>query len=209
MKIKFSKMHGLGNDFMLIDAINQQVNLSAAQIRSMADRHFGVGFDQLLLVERPRQTDAEFQYRIFNSDGGEVEQCGNGARCFARFVVDHGLTQNSEILVDTNSGRIRLQLMDDGQVRVDMGQPVFEPAQIPLQLNPSIRYKIELKQEVIEFGAVSIGNPHMVILVDDVSQARVQALGAVLEKHPVFPQRANIGFMQVLNREQIKLRVFE
>ena len=202
-------MHGLGNDFMVVDAINQDFTPSPEQIMKLSDRHFGVGFDQLLLVEAPKSKDAEFQYRIFNSDGGEVEQCGNGARCFARFVVDQGLTDSIDIPVDTNSGRISLRLGENGQVTVNMGEPRFEPAQIPLDLKQADHYEIMINQQLIEFGAVSMGNPHAVILVDDVGTVRLQELGPALEKHPIFPNRANIGFMQVLNRNKIKLRVFE
>lgn len=209
MNIKFNKMHGLGNDFMVIDAINQQITLSAEQIRQLGDRHFGVGFDQLLLVEPPRDVGAEFQYRIFNCDGYEVEQCGNGARCFARFVTDKGLTKSKDIVVDTNSGRISLRLQENDQVTVDMGRPVFEPEHIPLCHALSDRYEVTINQSLITFGAVSMGNPHAVIQVDDVANAPLEEIGPLLEQHAMFPKRANIGFMQVLSRDKIKLRVYE
>lgn len=209
MDIKFSKMHGLGNDFMVIDAINQDISLSTEQIKKLSDRHFGVGFDQLLLVEAPMSDGAEFQYRIFNSDGSEVEQCGNGARCFARFVVDQGLTQSLDIPVDTNSGRIHLRLAENNLVTVNMGEPIFEPVQIPLDAKLADHYEIMINQQLIKFGAVSMGNPHAVILVDDINTARLQEIGPALEKHAIFPNRANIGFMQVLHKNAIKLRVFE
>jgi diaminopimelate epimerase len=210
MNLSFTKMHGLGNDFVVIDAINQSVNLSPEQVRHIADRHRGVGCDQLLLVESPTLDDVDFRYRIFNSDGGEVEQCGNGARCFARFVVDGGLTQKTEISVETASGVIHPRLMDDGQVAVDMGIPRFAPAELPFSGNvESDRYLLLINGEEVEIGAVSMGNPHAVVLVDDVAGAPLASLGAALESHALFPRRVNVGFMQVVSRQQIRLRVFE
>ncbi|MDH5300767.1 MAG: diaminopimelate epimerase [Gammaproteobacteria bacterium] len=210
MKIEFSKMHGLGNDFVVIDAINQQINLSSEQVRFLADRHFGVGCDQLLLVEKASRPSVDFRYRIFNADGSEVEQCGNGARCFARFVANHGLTSKTEIPVETAGGDIVLRLQDDGQVTVDMGVPRFDPAVLPLTMAArQARYDVEIDGELTTFGAVSMGNPHAVIMVDDVTRAPVDTLGPILESHPLFPRRVNVGFMQVKSADHIALRVYE
>jgi len=208
--LRFTKMHGLGNDFIVIDAVRQTVQLSSAQISRLADRHWGIGFDQLLLVEPYTGAEADFRYRIFNADASEVEHCGNGARCFARFVVEQGLTDKTEIPVMTASGRIVLTLQADSQVSVDMGVPKLEPADIPLVSEQrQTLYTVDLDGQSIEFAAVSMGNPHAVLLVEDVDQSPVARLGAVLEQHALFPRRANIGFMQVLDRETIRLRVFE
>jgi diaminopimelate epimerase len=208
--LAFTKMHGLGNDFVVFDAISQNVALSPEQIRFIADRHFGVGCDQLLLVERPTLPGVDFRYRIFNADGGEVEQCGNGARCFARFVVDKGLTTKREIAVETKSGIIRPRLEDDGQVTVDMGAPRFTPRDIPFQAEAEAdRYIIDLDGVDVEIGAVSMGNPHAVIRVDDVDAAPVSDWGPRIERHPRFPQRVNVGFVQVVSRDHLRLRVFE
>jgi diaminopimelate epimerase len=208
--INFTKMHGLGNDFVVIDAINQAVNLSPEQIRFLADRHFGIGFDQLLLIEKPEKPDADFKYRIFNADGGEVAQCGNGARCFARFVNEKNLFTGNEIAVDTNNGRLVLKINKDNTVSVNMGVPEFNPAKIPLAAElESDSYSVTVNGQTIHFGAVSMGNPHAVIKVDDAAAAPVQEFGRLLENHALFPERANIGFMQILDRMRIKLRVFE
>jgi diaminopimelate epimerase len=208
--INFTKMHGLGNDFVVIDAINQTINLSPEQIRFMAGRHFGIGFDQLLLVEKPVNNNADFKYRIFNADGGEVSQCGNGARCFARFVKEKGLFAGDEIIVDTNSGQLVLRLIGGNLVRVNMGVPKHEPKAIPLLAEQeSLVYVTEINGTMVEFGAVSMGNPHAVIRVEDVGLAPVAELGQLLESHALFPERANIGFMQIVNRNHIKLRVYE
>ena len=208
--INFTKMHGLGNDFVVIDAINQAINLSPEQIRFMADRHFGIGFDQLLLVEKPISENANFKYRIFNADGSEVSQCGNGARCFARFVKGKGLFAGDEIIVDTNSGQLVLRLVSGGLVRVNMGIPKHEPMAIPLSaVQETLVYVTEINGRKVEFCAVSMGNPHAVIRVEDVGLAPVAELGKILESHPLFPERANIGFMQIVNRNHIKLRVYE
>jgi diaminopimelate epimerase len=208
--LNFTKMHGLGNDFVVLDGINQCVDLSTAQIRHIADRHLGVGCDQLLLVEAYDGADAEFRYRIFNADGSEVEQCGNGARCFARFVYDQGLTQHTTIPVVTASGRIVLQIQADGQVTVDMGVPVLEPAQIPfISAQRQTLYTLETHTTSVALAAVSMGNPHAVLQVPDVESAPVSTLGAALESHPAFPKRVNVGFMQVIGRDHIRLRVFE
>jgi len=208
--IKFTKMHGLGNDFVVIDAINQRIALTPEQIRFMSDRHFGIGFDQLLLVEKPVSNNADFKYRIFNADGGEVAQCGNGARCFARFVRDKTLSDKDEIRVDTNSGQLLLRFNENGQVTVNMGVPRHKPVEIPLHAEQeALFYKVSVNGIEHTFGAVSIGNPHAVIQVNDIKTAPVAELGQVLESHAVFPERANIGFMQIIDRNHIKLRVYE
>ena len=210
MKLKFTKMHGAGNDFVVIDAINQQLELTVAQIRHIADRRFGVGCDQLLLIERPTHEDADFRYRIFNADGSEVEQCGNGARCFVRFVHDHGLTQQREICVETASGLIFPKLENDGCVTVNMGVPRFEPADIPFIADARApTYSLDVDGSIVLVSAVSMGNPHAVQLVDDVDNAPVTQVGALIENHPRFPNRVNAGFMQIINRNHIRLRVFE
>lgn len=210
MQIEFTKMHGLGNDFVVIDAVHQSVFLSTEQLRFLADRHFGVGCDQILLVEAANQQGVDFTYRIFNADGGEVEQCGNGARCFARFVRDKGLCQKDEIIVETNSGVIRLQLETDGQVSVNMGRPDFEPASLPFiaQTQPA-PYPLQLPGESIDIYPVSIGNPHAVIRVADTTRADVGRIGPLIESHEAFPQRVNVGFMQIVDRTHIRVRVFE
>ena len=210
MMIQFTKMHGLGNDFVVIDAISQPVALTSAQICFMADRHFGVGCDQLLLVEKPVSDNADFKYRIFNADGSEVAQCGNGARCFARFVRDKKLTAKNEIRVDTDAGQLVLQLLEDGLITVNMGIPRHAPVQIPLKTDAESKlYLLNIDNLDVSFGAVSMGNPHAVLIVEEVSTAPVNALGAKLESHPFFPQRANIGFMQIIDRDTVSLRVFE
>ena len=210
MILDFTKMHGLGNDFVVIDAVDQALTLSAEQCRFIADRHFGVGCDQILLVERPRHPETDFYYRIYNADGSEVEQCGNGARCFARFVRARGLTSKDTIDVGTHSGRIRLFLEENDQVRVNMGRPELEPALIPFIAPESARsYPIEVGKERLSIGVVSMGNPHAVVVVDQIDQAPVARLGPQLEHHPRFPQRVNVGFMQLCSRQQIRLRVFE
>jgi diaminopimelate epimerase len=208
--IEFTKMHGLGNDFVVIDAVNQSVHLTAMQIRFIADRHLGIGCDQLLLVEPPDRPEVDFRYRIFNRDGGEVEQCGNGARCFARFVRDKKLTDKSRISVSTNTGVIHLVEQEDGQVTVNMGNPRFEPEDIPfIAEHKAARYRITLPMRDTEIGVVSMGNPHAVLLVDDIEQAPVLTLGPLLESHARFPKHTNVGFMQIIDKINIKLRVFE
>ncbi len=210
MLITFTKMHGLGNDFVVIDAISQTLRLSREQVKFIADRHFGIGCNQLLLVEKPRQPDVDFRYRIFNADGDEVEQCGNGARCFARFVRDGGLSDKNEIRVETNSGIIILRVGSDGQITVNMGVPRFEPKQIPFQAGErASEYVLEVGDERVTVGVVSIGNPHAVLQVTDLDSAPVAELGAAIESHPRFPQHANVGFMQLVTQELIRLRVFE
>ena len=210
MTLRFTKMHGLGNDFVVFDAMNQQVSLTPERCRRLADRHFGIGCDQILLVEKPQGPDTDFHYRIFNSDGSEVEQCGNGARCFARFVLDKGLTDKREIPVGTAGGDIRLFVEDDGAVRVDMGSPEFEPERIPFVADTfADSYPLEVQGRELGIGAVSMGNPHAVLLARDLEKAPVHELGPEIENHPRFPQRVNVGFMEVVERDHIRLRVFE
>ena len=208
--IEFTKMHGLGNDFVVIDATELSLELSPSQCQAISDRHFGVGCDQILLVEPARNQNSDFYYRIFNADGSEVEQCGNGARCFAMFVRSKGLTDKMVIDVGTMSGTIRLHIEENDMVRVDMGTPILEPELIPFHANQQqITYPVELNGEEITIGAVSMGNPHAVITVDDVDQAPVATIGPAMEQHPRFPQRVNVGFMQPVDRNNIRLRVFE
>lgn len=210
MLLNFTKMHGLGNDFMVVDAVTQNVFLSKDQIKKLADRNFGIGFDQLLMVEPPYDPDLDFHYRIFNSDGSEVTQCGNGARCFARFVQLKGLTNKSAIKVSTKSGNMVLYLEGEDKVTVNMGRPIFEPKQIPFVANQQEKtYLLKTSQKTVMSGVVSMGNPHCVMVVDDLDQTDVLGLGAELEQHERFPEQANIGFMQIINSEHIKLRVYE
>ena len=209
--LKFSKMHGLGNDFIVIDAINQQVDLSVEQIQFLADRQFGIGCDQLLLVEATNTEDVDFRYRIFNADGSEVAQCGNGVRCFARFVKDNKMTDKETIAVETASGVIYPSLLANLEVKVDMGLPRFDPMNIPLAVEAqALTYSLSLEDnESVEIGAVSMGNPHSVMLVDDAELADVERLGPMIESHPQFPERVNAGFMEILSPEQVVLRVYE
>ncbi|MGL6161708.1 diaminopimelate epimerase [Microbulbifer sp.] len=210
MRIKFTKMHGLGNDFVMLDGISQRIKLSPEKIRRLADRHFGVGCDQVLVVEPPRTPDADFRYRIYNADGGEVENCGNGARCFARFVRERRLTGKRQLVVETAGGILQLNLLEGDQVSVDMGVPALEPKQIPFIADRyADTYPLEVDGEVYTIGAVSMGNPHAVLLVDDVEQAPVNTLGPKIESHERFPQRVNTGFLQVDSRTETRLRVFE
>jgi len=210
MHLKFTKMHGLGNDFVVLDGISQNIVLSGEQFRFLADRHFGVGCDQILLVERPTRADADFRYRIFNADGGEVEQCGNGARCFVRFVHDKGLTHKTEIRVETASGIIQPRLEPDGQVTVNMGAPHFELVKIPFLADKrALTYALQVGGDTIEFSVLSMGNPHAVQVVENVENAPVAGQGPLIENLPVFPARVNAGFMQIVDRGHIKLRVFE
>ncbi|NDV12454.1 diaminopimelate epimerase [Crenobacter caeni] len=210
MKVKFSKMHGLGNDFIVIDGVRQTVTLTPEKIRQLGDRHFGVGFDQLLLVESPESADNDFRYRIFNNDGSEVEQCGNGARCFVKFVTEQRLTNKRAIRVETQRGVIVPEMDAQGAISVDMGLPRFMPDQIPFAAEaPALRYPLEVDGDLVEVSCVSMGNPHAVIVVDDVDSYPVAGVGPRVEAHPRFPQRVNAGFMQVLNRTEIRLRVFE
>ena len=210
MHIRFTKMQGIGNDFIVIDGYSQSIQLSAAQIRQLADRHFGVGCDQLLLVEKPVNQAADFRYRIFNADGGEVEQCGNGARCFVRFVYEKKLTEKTLICVETANGLIYPKLEDNGLVTVNMGIPQFEPAKIPFITEAaSLTYELNINHEKVEISVVSMGNPHAVQIVADIDIAPVKTQGALIENHQSFPQRVNAGFMQILSTHEIRLRVFE
>ncbi|WP_107688690.1 diaminopimelate epimerase [Neisseria wadsworthii] len=212
--LKFTKMHGLGNDFMVVDGISQQFDPSQAPLTQWADRHTGVGFDQLLLVEKPHTDTVDFRYRIFNADGSEVEQCGNGARCFVRFVTDKGLTDKHEIVVETARGIILPKLMENGLVTVNMGKPHFAPEEIPFlppvqEEENALTYRIMVGLESVPVSCVNMGNPHAVILVEDVASAPVQQWGAEIESHECFPSRVNVGFMQVVDKTHIMLRVFE
>ena len=210
MEIQFTKMHGLGNDFVVIDAINQDIDLTDEQVRFIADRHFGVGCDQLLLVEAPESEEVDFIYRIFNADGGEVEQCGNGARCFAVFVREKGLTDRDHIRVETASGIIELHIQADGQVTVDMGTPKLNPWEIPFNADTRLdEYPLDVNGEVLTIGAVSMGNPHAVTIVENIETAAVDELGEAIENHALFPNRVNAGFMQIINDAHILLRVYE
>ncbi len=209
MKLKFTKMQGLGNDFVVLNGINQTINLDRQQIRRLADRHFGIGCDQLLLVEKA-QGQADFRYRIFNADGGEVEQCGNGARCFVRYVHDHGLTQNNEIRIETLSGVISPRLESNGNVTVNMGKPIFEPKHIPFIADQrALTYQLELPDEPVTISALSMGNPHAVRVVADIASAPVVTEGALIEQHVRFPNKVNVGYLQIIDQSYIKLRVFE
>ena len=210
MKLKFSKMHGLGNDFVVLDGIRQPLALTPEQLRYLADRHFGVGCDQILLVEMAEQPGVDFRYRIFNADGREVEQCGNGARCFVRFVHDAGLTAKREIRVETQSGIITPRLEEDGNVTVNMGIPRFLPAEIPfLGDGEAVIHALAVADETLEISVVSMGNPHAVQVVGDVDHAPVGVQGPLIENNARFPQRVNAGFMQVVGRQAIRLRVHE
>ena len=217
MKIQFTKMHGAGNDFVVIDAINQQIDFTPAQWKLLADRRFGIGADQLLVVERPQAPGVDFRYRIYNADGGEVEQCGNGARAFVKFVTEKGLTSKRAIRVETLSGIIQPTLEADGQVTVDMGTPVLDPKLVPFDtsgLQPEAEgldsiWPLDIDGCLVRVSVVSMGNPHAVQLVEDCDSAPVATLGPLIETHFRFPRRVNAGFMQVVDRRRIKLRVFE
>jgi diaminopimelate epimerase len=209
MKYKFTKMHGLGNDFVLIDCVNQSVQLSPEQLRYLANRRLGIGCDQILLVEKAKN-NADFRYRIFNSDGSEVEQCGNGARCFVRYVYDQGMTQKKEIRVETLGGIIVPKLETNGEVTVNMGIPKFEPQEIPfIAEKRMLTYLLDVDEKQIEFSILSMGNPHAVQIVEDINHSPILAEGTLIENHSRFPQHVNAGYMQVVNREHINLRVYE
>ncbi len=209
-RLRFTKMEGAGNDFVVVDATRQAFGLDPRDIRQIADRHRGIGFDQLLVIEPPRTGGTDFYYRIFNADGNEVSQCGNGARCFVRYVHDKALSKKQKIRVETASGIIEPRLEDDGNVTVDMGAPRFEPADIPMQAPHRERiYKIFVEDRPIDIGAVSMGNPHAVQLVPDIDHAPVREQGPLIEKNRVFPQGANAGYMQIVDRQTIRLRVWE
>ncbi|GLO43470.1 diaminopimelate epimerase [Pseudomonas sp. 5FOS] len=210
MLLRFTKMHGLGNDFMVLDLVSQHAHIQPKHAKQWGDRHTGIGFDQLLIVEAPNNPEVDFRYRIFNADGSEVEQCGNGARCFARFVLDKRLTAKKRIRVETKSGIIELDVQNDGQVSVDMGPPRFIPAEIPFVADEqALSYPLEVDGQVHSIAAVSMGNPHAVLRVDDVRTAPVHQLGPKIENHPRFPQRVNAGFLQVIDRHRANLRVWE
>jgi diaminopimelate epimerase len=210
LSIEFTKMHGLGNDFVVLDATREPLLLDAERVRRIARRRFGIGCDQVLVVEPPPSTEVDFGYRIFNADGSEVGQCGNGARCLAQFVREKGLFSRDVVRVQTRSGRLELRFEPDGQVTVDMGVPSFEPADLPMTVAVEAEhYRLDVDGELVEFGAVSMGNPHIVLEVDDVRGAPVERLGPLLESHPLFPERVNVGFMQRLGRDRIRVRVFE
>jgi len=210
MKLRFTKMHGLGNDFVVFDAVRQQIHLTETQLRFIADRRFGIGCDQILLVEQARLPNTDFHYRIFNADGSEVEACGNGARCFARFVHEKGLSQQAEIHVGTAAGAIVLKHLEDGLVEVDMGTPVLAPAHIPFDApSRAPSYLLEVEGIAYEISALSMGNPHAVLMVPSVDDAPVARLGPLIEHHPRFPKRVNVGFLQIENRKEVSLRVYE
>lgn len=210
MLLHFTKMHGLGNDFMVVDLVTQRARFDAARVRALAHRQFGIGFDQLLLVEPPRDPEMDFRYRIYNADGNEVENCGNGARCFARFVLDQRLTHKREIRVETQGGPLHLVIEDDGRVRVDMGAPRFAPEESFFDAeHDQPLYALDVGGERLEIGVVSMGNPHAVLRVDDIDSAPVARLGPAIESHPRFAKRVNAGFMQVVSAHEIRLRVFE
>jgi len=208
--LKFTKMHGAGNDFVMIDGVRQNIQLTPEQLRLLADRHFGVGCDQVLIVEKALNKEADFRYRIFNADGGEVEQCGNGARCFMRFVHDQKLTSKREILVETRGGLISPRLEQDGRITVNMGPPVFDPALVPFDGGSGAASEpLEVAGKILEISALSMGNPHAVQVVTDVEHAPVEKLGPLIEHHPRFPKHVNAGFMQVMDRHSLRLRVYE
>lgn len=217
MKLKFTKMHGAGNDFVVIDAIHQHIDFTPAQWRQLADRRFGVGADQMLVVEKSQADDVDFRYRIFNADGSEVEQCGNGARAFVKFVTDKGLTSKRAIKVETMSGIIEPKLENDGRITVDMGAPILTPAAVPFDtsnltsqaMSDDALWPLDIQNKQIWVSIVSMGNPHAVQVVDDSEAASVLTDGPLIEHHPRFPKRVNAGFMQIVDRHQIKLRVFE
>lgn len=217
MKLKFTKMHGAGNDFVVIDAISQTINFTPEQWKKLADRRFGVGADQMLVVEKPQSAGVDFRYRIYNADGGEVEQCGNGARAFVKFVTDKGLTAKRRIKVETMSGVIEPTLEADGRITVDMGAPILEPEKVPFdaagltgkQEGGDTLWPLDINGKTLWISAVSMGNPHAVQVIDDANTAPVLQDGPVIEHHPRFPKRVNAGFMQIVNRRQINLRVFE
>ncbi|HWV62882.1 MAG TPA: diaminopimelate epimerase [Oxalicibacterium sp.] len=217
MKIKFTKMHGAGNDFVVVDGINQQISLTPEQWRFIADRRFGIGADQILVVEKPQGAGVDFRYRIYNADGGEVEQCGNGARAFVRFVTDKKLTDKNAIRVETMSGIIEPRLETNGNITVDMGAPILLPQDVPFDtegLTARIEgdqtlWPLDVDGETEWIAAISMGNPHAVQVVGDVEKAPVRTHGELIERHVRFPKRVNAGFMQIINRNEIKLRVFE
>lgn len=209
-RIQFSKMHGLGNDFMVVDAVTQNIYFSPDLIRRLADRHLGIGFDQLLIVEPPYDPELDFHYRIFNANGSEVAQCGNGARCFARFVRLKGLINKNDIKISTQTGRMTLNILKENLIRVKLGEPNFEPQQLPFRANKTENlYLLRVADQTVMCGVVSVGNPHCVIDVVNVKTAAVEMLGPLLEQHERFPEHVNVGFMEIVNCEYIRLRVYE
>ena len=212
MLLRFTRMHGLGNDFMMVDLISQRAHLHPTTIKELSNRKTGIGFDQLLTVTPPDNPDADFRYSIFNADGSEAEQCGNGARCFLRFVRDQGLTTKSVIRLQTRTGQITCQLEKDGNITVNMGTPILQPARIPFIADiPQILYDLNLpgSKDLITASVMNVGNPHAVVTVDDLEIAPVASLGQILESHQRFPDKVNVGFMQIISRQHIKLRVYE
>ncbi|MGI9294766.1 MAG: diaminopimelate epimerase [Pseudomonadales bacterium] len=210
MLLRFTKMHGLGNDFVVVDRLSQHVRLNKSLVKRLGNRRFGIGFDQLLVVDHPHDPDVDFRYEIFNSDGNEVAQCGNGARCFAKYVTDKRLTGRNPIRVETNAGTLELQIMKDQQVRVNMGAPELDPQRVPFRApQRAITYTLEVDGRAVEFSAVALGNPHAVIVVDDCVNAPVVELGQQIGAHEDFPEGVNVGFMQVLDQNTYELRVFE
>ena len=210
MLLRFTKMHGLGNDFMVVDLVTQRYKFNPAMVKRLGDRKLGVGFDQLLIIEIPSNPDMDFRYRIFNSDGSEVEHCGNGARCFALFVRDKRLSAKTQLNVETAKGNMLLTIRDDRQVEVNMGPPILTPAQIPfIAEQQQASYPLQIDHQTLQISAVSMGNPHGVLVVDDVATAAVARLGIAIQQQGVFPESANIGFMQIVSRSEIKLRVYE
>jgi diaminopimelate epimerase len=216
MLLRFTKMHGLGNDFVVLDLVSQGLHIRPEQIRMLADRRLGIGFDQLLIAEPPNHPDMDFRYRIFNADGSEAEQCGNGARCFLRFVRDRGLTTKSEIRLETNSGSIECKLEKDGNITVNLGAPILQPDRIPFIADSAqILYELDVQLPLatapqrICAAAISMGNPHAVVTVNNVDNAPVSTLGPIIERHPRFPNHVNVGFMQVVDSRRIRLRVYE
>jgi diaminopimelate epimerase len=210
MKLRFTKMHGLGNDFVMIDAISQKITMTPERVKKLADRHFGVGCDQVLIVEAPLSPDMDFRYRIFNQDGSEVENCGNGARCFAVFVRQRRLTGKRLIKAETAGGPLILDVLADNRVTVDMGAPQLAPAKIPFNATAqAVIYPLPVAQHMLEISAVSMGNPHAVTLVDDIENFDVAKIGAMVECHPAFPKKVNAGFMQIINPNEVRVRVYE
>lgn len=208
--LKFTKMQGIGNDFIVLDGIKETIVLTKEIIRFLSDRHFGIGCDQILLVERPTHPQADFLYRIFNADGQEVEQCGNGARCFVRFVHEQKLTQKTQLTLQTQQRLIHTSLEENGQVTVDMGAPIFTPAAIPFIVDKeAITYSLSIASEIVQIGAISMGNPHAVLFVNNIEEAPVASLGALIQNHERFPDKANVGFAEIITASHIKLRVFE
>lgn len=210
MRLRFTKMHGCGNDFVVVDAVNQQFAPTPRQARAIADRHYGIGCDQLLLVERSDRADADFRYRIFNANGGQVEQCGNGQRCLARFVIDKGLWAGSRLAVETPAGMTYVGVESLHRITVDMGEPGFTPASVPFSAaTPALTYPLEVTGEHYDVAVVSMGNPHAILRVPDVDTAPVESLGPSIERHPRFPRGVNVGFLQIVSRDRVRLRVFE